>query len=141
MRKLAFLAVATCLMTGLHSCKKDGDKISPLTIEGKWNMVSDSTFTGVGYSNHPVNYTGRAGDYFDFRTNGYLYTKEAGISDTLSYQLISDNKIIIASFGVTLNGVPEVSNITTFDAHHLTIDAPAVLTPGGQFGRKITLRR
>ena len=135
------LHALVCLLIAFTACKKDGDKISQTTISGKWSVVSDSTFTGVGYSSHAVNYMGQAGDYFDFRADGNVYTKEGPVLDTLSYHLVSGNEIVIASFGIVGNGVPEVSHITAFNSHTLTIQAAVVITPGGQFGRKIYLKR
>ena len=127
----------------LISCKKDFVPANDLhaSIIGKWNILNDSTFTGVGVSNHAVNYTGQTGDYFDFRTDGYIYIKENTTLDTLSYSITSDTTIIIASFGIIINGVPEVSRVTNLTADGVTISAPFIVTPGGAFGRKINLKR
>jgi hypothetical protein len=134
------------MLTGLYSCKKDlplccGLNPPPVSIFGKWNIVSDSTYVGAGFSNHPVNYAGKAGDYFDVRTDGYIYTKEGAALDTLSYNLVSDTGIVIASFGLIANGVPAISHITNLTWHSATIASPVALTPGGVFGRKISLSR
>jgi hypothetical protein len=136
----SLITIATLIIC-LYACKKDGNNINSSSIVGKWSIVSDSTFAGVGSSNHPVNYAGAPGDYFDFRTDGNVYTKEGAVLDTLSYKLVSNTTIIIASFGVTLNGVPETSSIKVLTSHNLTIDAPVLLTPGGEFGRKVSLSR
>jgi hypothetical protein len=127
-------------MLALYACKKDSNNAKP-TITGKWNLVSDSTYVGVGLNNHLVTFQGQPGDYFDFRTDGHVYTKEATVLDTLTYQLTSNTTIIISSFGVTLNGVPETSYIRVLTAHNLAIDAPRVVTPGGVGGRKLKLSR
>ena len=42
----------------------------------------------------------------------------------------------IISFGVILNGVAEVSYVTNLTAHSATINAPVVITPGGEFEEK-----
>lgn len=139
MRTSPLLVIAASLALCLYGCKKDNT--NPSSIAGKWNIVSDSTFTGVGIGNHAVNYSGHPGDYFNFSINGTLYTKEGTILDTLTYRNVSDTAIIISSFGVIVNGVPETSRITTFTAHNLVINAPRINTPGGSFGRKITLSR
>ena len=127
----------------LISCKKNSFSSIDIcsTVLKKWNILNDSTFTGVGVNNHPVNYAGQPGDYFDFRMDGYIYIKEDPILDTLSYSLTSDTAILIASFGIILNGVPEVSRITNLTEHGVTIHAPLVVTPGGVFGRKVDLTR
>ncbi len=125
------------------SCRKNSIAVDNLnaTIVGKWNIVNDATFTGVGVNNHPVNYAGKTGDYFDIRKDGYIYMKEGTTLDTSSYKLISDTTILTPSFGITLNGVTAVSHITKLSAHNATITAPTKLTPGGRFGRKVDLSR
>jgi hypothetical protein len=118
-------------------------------IAGKWSLVSDSTFEGVGVTNHAVNYMGVAGDYFDFSMKGYVYTKEASSPDTLTYTMISDTKLIISDFGLIINGVPDISTIAGLRANNgsgnttqvIVIESPFFLTPGGEFWRKVTLSR
>ena len=122
----------------LPACKKDSHNPS---ITGNWNIVSDSTYTGIGTGNHPIAYAGKPGDYFNFQANGIIYTKEGTALDTLTYKLISNTQIVISPFGITLNGVPETSNIIAFTDNYLVIKAPEVFTPGGIFGRKISLSR
>ena len=119
-------------------------------IANKWNLVTDSTLWGAGVANHPVNYTGEPGDYFSFGTNGYVYTKEGNLLDTLSYQLVSDTSIIISDFGFIANGVSTTDTIKGLGANSLTttstgqtivIESPWFPTPGGLFWRKVTLSR
>ena len=131
------IAIITFFLT---SCKRDSVD-SSATIFGKWNVLNDSTFEGVGISNHPANYTGKTGDYFDFRNDGKLYIKEGLKLDTSIYKLTSNTTILIPAFGITLNGVIETSRITNFTAHMITVNAPKVITPGGLFGRKVDLSR
>jgi hypothetical protein len=57
---------------------------SKFTVLTKWSIVDDSAFSGVGLNNHPVNYTGQKGDYFDFRADGNLYIKEGSTLDTFT---------------------------------------------------------
>ena len=68
------LGYGIILMIFLFSCgKKDSSPdVDGSRLNGKWHLVSDSSFAGVGLGNHAVNYTGRAGDYFDFRPGGHL---------------------------------------------------------------------
>lgn len=134
------LTIIAGLALGLYACKKDGNNFNSSSLAGKWNVVSDSTYVGVGVNNHPVNYHGQQGDYFDFRTDGHVYTKEGAVLDTLSYSVISNTAIIIQSFGLIANGVPETSNVTR-TTNTAVIDAPVFFTPGGAFGRKVTLSR
>ena len=124
-------------------CKKNSVSTNDInaTILGKWDILNDSAFIGAGINNHQQSYIGQTGDYFDFRTDGFLYTKEGTDLDTLNYSLTSDTTIIIASFGIIANGVPEVSHISNLTAHSATISAPTAITPGGEFGRKVILKR
>lgn len=122
------------------ACKKDTG-IANATLLGKWNILTDSTYSGVGVGNHAVNYTGQDGDYFNFTAEGKLYTKEGDILDTLNYHFTSNTTMIIDAFGLTLNGVPATCTITNFATHTVTITAPVALTPGGAFGRKVNLIR
>lgn len=121
------------------SCSKSSDQA--ISLIGKWNLVYDSTFSGVGTINHAVNYTGQIGDYFNFANDSIIYTKEGFVLDTLNYRLTSNNTLIISSFGIILNGIPETSQITYLTGNNLTILAPIIPTPAGAFGRKVNLSR
>ncbi|HEX3767852.1 MAG TPA: hypothetical protein VHT72_05710, partial [Puia sp.] len=121
----------------------------PAGLTGNWNLVNDSAFKGAGLSNRMVDYTGEAGDYFNFSTNGYVYTKEKTMLDTLTYSMISDTSIIITSFGLIVNGVPDTSIITGLKDNNgsrvivqtIVIESHLSITPGGEFWRKVTLTR
>lgn len=126
------------VMVFLFACKKDNGNIS---ITGKWNVLTDSTFVGVGLGNHLVTYVGKPGDYFNFGSNGTIYTKESATLDTLSYKLVSNTQIVIAPFGVILNGNSGTSQIIEFTHNHLIIKTPEIFTPGGIFGRTVSLSR
>jgi hypothetical protein len=149
--KLSFLAVLFCFA----ACTKSAKSSTEINQggPGHWNLVNDSTFEGVGSSNHPVNYTGQAGDYFSFSTDGYVYTKEGEVLDTLTYRMVSATRTIISDFGLIINGIPDTSTITGLGATSLTvnnegdtvqtivIESPLFPTPGGVFWRKVTLSR
>jgi hypothetical protein len=111
------------------------------SIAGKWNLLSDSSFTGVGTNNHLLGYTGQTGDYFDFRTDQNVYIKEGTNYDTLGYKIVSDSTIIIADFGLILNGVQDTSKIVNLTPDNVTIGSPVFYTPGGAFGRTVHLGR
>jgi hypothetical protein len=146
--KLPFFAVllylTACTKTAGSSNESESDDIT-----GKWNLISDSTFEGVGSTNHPVNYKGVSGDYFDFSAIGSVYTKEGLALDTLTYKMVLDSSIIISDFGLILNGVQDTSTvsglsagaISGLSAQIIVIESPFELTPGGEFWRKVTLSR
>jgi len=130
-----------------------GNEQAPIP-PGAWNLISDSTFEGVGSANHPVDSTGQPGDYFSFSTDGYVYTKEGNLLDTLTYQMVSATTAVISHFGIIINGIPDTSTIAGLGANSLTgsndsgqtpdtlvIESPFFLTPGGEFWRKVTLSR
>jgi hypothetical protein len=145
------------LMLCVAACKKDingslsqvTDKNNKNSLSGlgqpslveKWNIVTDSTYAGAGISNHPVDYIGQPGDYFDIRTDGHIYTKEGAVLDTLSYTLVSDTTIIIQPFGLGVNGVPPTSHITNLTSNSVNIASVEFATPGGLFGRRVSLSR
>lgn len=147
--KLAFLAVLLYL-TACHKTTVSSTENESSGITGKWTVVTDSTFEGVGVNNHPVDYIGAVGDYFDFdSTNGDVYTKEGAVLDTLTYKKVSNSSIIISDFGLFGNGVQDTSTLRTLTAvsglgdmvHTMVIESPWFPTPGGLFWRKVTLRR
>jgi hypothetical protein len=146
--KLSFLAVLLYL-TACTKADVSSNQYQPAGLAGKWNLVNDSTFEGIGLSNHLVDYTGEAGDYFSFSTNGYVNTKEGAVLDTLTYRIVSDTSVIISDFGLITNGVPDTSTITGLIANNglgltgqiIVIESPFFLTPGGEFWRKVTLSR
>lgn len=127
----------------LYACMKSVhvDTSTSSGLQGRWDVVSDSAFQGIGYNNHPVDYTGMPGDYFDFRSNGYLYTNENGVQDTLPYQFTSDSSMVIGALGLIFNGTPEATEIIGLTAHSATLKAPIVVTSAGEFGRTVHLSR
>ena len=143
MRRITSFGLTIFIVFFLIYCTKNSASSGDIntTILGKWENLSDSAFIGVGMNNRQETYIGQTGDYFDLRRDGFVYTKEGAVLDTLSYSLTSDTTIVIAYFGITLNGVPETSHITNLTAHDATISAPVAVTPGGEFGRKVILKR
>lgn len=140
--KKNLLLLSACLLMVFAACKKpDGIANPKIKILGKWNVVSDSSHVGIGINNTAVNYAGQPGDYFDFRSNGIIYTREGDALDTLNYTLISDTKIAIPQFDAILNGEVQTSTIKNFNSHSLYIAAPRIITPGGVFGRSVKLSR
>lgn len=125
------------------SCSKQHVSVNSTAtaISGKWNLISDSGYTGVGTNNHLLVYTGQPGDYFDFRTDQNIYSKEGTNYDTLGYKVVSNSAIIIADFGLIVNGVQDTSKIVNLTTDSLTIVSPILLTPGGVFGRTVHLGR
>lgn len=154
MKKLSFLAIllhlAACTKTATSPKTLTSlDQTITLAYTGEWDLITDSTFEGVGSNNHPVFYTGEPGDYFTFTTGGFVFTKEGNVLDTLTFQQLSDSTMIITDFGSFVNGVPDTSTITGLTGEiesgttpdTIIIESPFFLTPGGEFWRKVTLSR
>jgi hypothetical protein len=142
MKTLKAFLILTTLLLCLYACKKPGavNPVNPGSVVGKWNIVSVASSTGVGANNHVVNYAGQPGDYFEFASNGTLYTKEGTVLDTLNYTMDADTSIILKTPGNT-SGIPQPGRITTFTAHSLVIYGPYSFTYGGTFGNTTSLSR
>ena len=129
------LVIAGLLIFNL-SCKKNNDK--PTSILGKWNIQIDSSFVGAFASNHEVIYSGKPGDYFNFNSDGHIYTKEDSILDTLTYTLSSDS-ILIKNFSSGYEGKCLFKSPST---HNIVISSGYfIFYGGGTFGRTIYLYR
>jgi hypothetical protein len=148
--KMICFFILTALTLCFCACKKEsnkiihptpGNKTNQLSIIGKWNIVVDSTTVGVGINNYFKEYKGQAGDYFDFRTDGFVYSKEGAVLDKLNYNLVSDTSIVINSFILWDGSIPPKIHIRDFTDHSVTIYIPWLVSPGGAFGRELRLSR
>ncbi len=138
MKTIIRVVIIGSFIAFLGACKKDNKGSNKIT--GRWDVVKDSTYVGVGAGNKLVVYNGQRGDYFDFRTDGKVYTKEGTVLDTLNYSVKSANQIVISKPTIIDNYIPVLSNLS-LTAHTASIINPKVLTPGGEFGRSIYLAR
>ena len=137
--KLTLLAIVLLVLCVLIGCSKS-DMIEPGSLVTKWTLVNDSVSNSIGASAaYTKNYTGAAGDYFDFRNDGKCYTKEGNNYDTLAYQIIGASKINIEGFG--FNSADNPSTIDPFTVHSATITSPDLITPGGISYRVVELKR
>ena len=118
----------------LSSCKK----IGPGSIIGKWSIQKDLTYVGVGSNNHSVTYSGQPDDYFNFTSDGRLYCRENSVLDTLSYT-VSSGSVMIPNFGY--GGGVGKGKIQSSSTHSLIISSANIITPGGVFGRTVSLKR
>jgi hypothetical protein len=139
--KLKNLIVILVLTPFLISCSKIKQVKVSADISGKWNVVSDSSIDGFGINNHAINFIGQPGDCFNFSASGSLYIKEGLDFDTLKYKLVINSSIVIDGFGATLNGIQDTTNIINFTPHTAVVSSPLIITPGGEFQRKVTLSR
>lgn len=140
MQYLRSLALVMAIFL-VFSCKKNNSSTNDTaTIIAKWNIVSDSTYEGI-VNNHPVNYAGVPGDYFDIKSDGNIYTKEGSKFDKLPYHLTSDSAIDITYYWMTQYQATKTYYISNLTIHTVTLLDSFIATPTGIFGRKLTLRR
>jgi hypothetical protein len=145
LKDLRLIAVAA-LMPGILSCIKPtryccGLNPAPLAIAGKWNIVGDTTYSGVNTGANPTIYNGTADDYFDFRMDGYVYIKEGAAMDTLNYNQLSAAQVSISSFTQQKAGMIDTCTIAGFTLHNSIIVSPLLTPPSGPQQRKVGLTR
>lgn len=116
------------------SCRKGATPQSP--IVGRWSVVSDSVYAGVGLNNHLNVYSGKPGDFFDFARDGSIQMNE-GIVLQISTYTFNKDSVIIYEFDEGLQGKGKLSPA----ADTLTITTGYSYTPGGAIGRTVHLSR
>ena len=115
LRIFSFLFIGGAL--ALSSCDKDDDDIAETTLQKLqkvWKIDSIRTVFYTPPTEATITYTGQASDYYDFRTDGKLYTSVNGDKDTLAYNLLGSDTIV-----VTNNGSTDTGRITTLNSSKL----------------------
>lgn len=116
LRIFSLLFIAGTL--ALSSCDKDDD-ISTETalqrLQNVWKVDNIKTVFYTPPTEATINYTGQPADYYDFRTDGKLYTQVNGDKDTLLYNLINSTTIVVNN-----NGSIDTGKITTLTSTKLT---------------------
>ena len=148
MKHLLIFSIIVLPALLIISCSKSSNRLlttnspdSSYTILHTWSIIYDSTYSGAGSGNDLVTHYGKVGDYFDFNSDGNLYIREGTNRTTVSYTIINNTTLIISTFGITINGIPDSTYATGLDGHHATLLTPFFATPGGIFGRKVQLVR
>jgi len=124
MKTKTFLILAL-LCAGFMACKKTEPSASGTQqkILGKWkfqNVVVNDFYSG---SSHITTYPGDPSDYFDFRSDGKVYSSIWGSQDTSSYTIINDTQLRIDAAGDT-------SNIILLTRSALQLYEKQVFAPG-----------
>ena len=127
---LLLLAVSICI----GACQKS--KSREALINGKWNVVTDSVYTGVGLNNHLVVYPGKPGDFFEFTQDGKVSMNEYIVLQISTFT-VSNDSVTVYSFNGTTPGKGKI----TASADTLIITTGYVYTPGGVLGRTVRLGR
>ena len=83
---MAIACMAFLIVLVLGACKKDKEKGLTERLMNKWNLVQmvDTTYAS-GASPVITQYTGKTGEFFDFKKNGKLYTLINNIIDSAQY--------------------------------------------------------
>lgn len=106
----------------LASCGKDSTTTttppsSTTLLQNKWNVLSAQDIEYVGASTTVVdtviNY-GVSGDYIQFNTNNTAYYRIAGSDDTVSYNLISNTKLIFDGDTFAVNTLTASDLVLTY---------------------------
>ncbi|HEY4198736.1 MAG TPA: hypothetical protein VGM63_24515 [Mucilaginibacter sp.] len=120
---------------------------SYVSIQGDWTLVSDSTTTASGATDHLTitGYKGRPGDHFNFSDDGKLYITENAKNDTASYTITRDNKIVLSYAAQTDTAKTYAASLNVFNPVKLTAKCitlvSSVASPGGSTFRTIQLKK
>jgi hypothetical protein len=141
--KPLFVVSTFCLaLLSIISCKKPANTPpgnAAVSIDGKWNIVSDSTWFVYTLPQTKATghlYIGQPGDFYNFASNGSLSAVEGTYSnDTLLYKYANDT-LKISWIYTNPDYSPKTSTdfvVNTFTGHKLVITAiPAYgLLPDG----------
>jgi len=93
MNRFNILMLLVLALEGTIACSKSSNNTPGIT--GKWAIINDSTrFIGTDtIPTYHSNYIGQPSDYFDFRTDGNMYVKEAALLDTMPYEVLANNQV------------------------------------------------
>lgn len=81
----------------LPACKKkDKQQTTIEKIQGKWQLESDIFNDHISGQDNITTITGGPADILDFRTDGKAYVNIGGFTDTSTYTLSGDTKIVLA---------------------------------------------
>ncbi|MGF2411282.1 MAG: hypothetical protein ACQUYJ_03100 [Ferruginibacter sp.] len=107
---LAVLLLSFCFIINGGCGEKDTTTAGPVSTDpavlilGKWQVIKDSISTyQFAFSNGtipiPGVYYGTATDYWLFQNDGTVIIQEGGPQLSSSYQLVSNNSLLISGFG------------------------------------------
>ena len=110
LRLLSLLVIGAALIS---SCDKD-DEISTAEalerLQKTWKIDSISTVFFSSPTSATVTYKGDSTDYYDFRSDGKLYTQVNNTKDTLLYNLLNNNTLVVNNNGVIDSGKLTILN-------------------------------
>jgi hypothetical protein len=143
MTKRIPLLLVALITAVLLSCKKQNNTPS-VTIVGRWQVLSDSTYkttiTSGGLTTGTM-YIGKAGDYYEFNANGHINLSGDGNNGTATYALTNNQMHLTYDMPPGSHAAFEGNaTVSDFTAHTVTI-RETDLTGNGYVGYILKLVR
>ncbi len=90
------LVLTSAILLAVVSCKKKNDtETMAQKIQAKWQIINIVSNDHSNGTNNIITETGAPGDYYDIRSDGNIYSHFQGFTDTSSYTLLGDSKLIL----------------------------------------------
>ena len=110
---LITVAVIAIVSLSFTSCKKEKARTTSEKIVGVWhlnNYIYNEHYDGA---DHLENNSGGPNDTYEFKANGTVNSNVGGSSDSSSYSIVGDNKLLITE--------DENYDIKKLDDHNLVL--------------------
>src|SRR5881227_2996662 len=106
MKQFRILALAIAVIVIATSCSKDkpNNPVDNASIQGRWNISSIQT---VEPNNETDTYTGKEGDFIEFKADGTAISSVDGNEVTQNYKLVDAKHI---EFDGDLTEIKELTN-------------------------------
>ena len=128
------LVLISAILLVIVSCNKKNDtETTAQKIQTKWQIINFVSNDHSNGSDDVVTETGAPGDYYDIRSDGNIYSHFQGSTDTSSYTLLGDSKLI-------LDGKDTV-NIQGLTNNALTLYEKSIIDPSEYTEVTINLKK
>ena len=128
------LVLISAILLVIVSCNKKNDtETTAQKIQTKWQIINFVSNDHSNGSDDVVTETGAPGDYYDIRSDGNIYSHFQGFTDTSSYTLLGDSKLI-------LDGKDTV-NIQGLTNNALTLYEKSIIDPSEYTEVTINLKK
>ncbi len=116
------LVLISAILLVVMSCKKKNDtETTAQKIQAKWQIINIISNDHSNGTDDIITETGAPGDYYDIRSDGNIYSHFQGSSDTSSYTLLGDSKIIVDG--------KDTANIQGLTNNALTLYEKSIVDP------------
>jgi hypothetical protein len=115
MKQIRILALAIAVILFAASCSKDKEDkpVNNASIQGRWSVNNIVT---VEPNNETGTYTGKEGDFVEFKSDGTMSSSVDGYEQTVEYEIVDATH-------VNVDG--SVSEIKELTSHKLVVLDPA----------------